>query len=225
MAGTELDICNRAIAKISGDPIDQLDEDSPLGVFCAQNYAPFRRMVLGKYRWSFARRDVLLTQVGVPDGVEKPLAFLFQRPADLIGAVHAWRDQPDPQRGQPLYVVETVDGFWCDQSRVYAECTVAVAEDRWPGWFENLMVVAFAAELALHAQNGRLAESLTTQAWGVRSENGEGGLYAQARNEDARMAPQRALTTAGVSPGPLVAVRAGGPGWGWDGSFIDPPGS
>lgn len=227
MAETALSICNRAIAKIAGDPLDTFSEESPLGAFCQANYPAFKRMMLGKHRWTFANRVALLTRTEPAAGAQKPLAYLFQKPSGQIGAVHAWRDQADPRRGGPVYVMETEAGYWADTATVYVEFTAEIAEAAWPTWFENLVVVAFAAELALNAQNRSLHNTLATQAWGVPSENGEGGLYAQARNEDGRMAPPRQLVNSGVDPGPLVAVRGGGfgCGFGWDGTFIDPPAS
>lgn len=209
MAFTDLAVCNLAIDRISGDRIDALGEESPLGAFCQDNYPHKREVLLGKYRWTFANRVVRLARIIPPDGVTGPMGNAFTRPSDMIGAVNAWRDAADPLRGQRTpYVVESDGLFWSDDAVIFADYTANVPEERWPSWFRQLVVTAFAADLADHAQLRGQARDLRAEAFGTPSEGGEGGLYAQARNEDSRMAPQRQLTT-GVDPGPLVGARYG----------------
>lgn len=224
MASSDLSVCNRAIGRIGGDRIDALNEDSPLGVFCAENYAAKRRFCLSKHRWTFAGRIAPLAKVDPPAGSAQVLRHAFAKPADLVGAVHAWRDHPDPLRGRSVYVMEADGLYWSDTAPIYAEFTRAVPEAEWPAWFEELVVTAFAAELADFAQLSGKARDFRTEAWGVPSENGDGGLYLSARQEDARLAPPRRLV-AGVDAGPLVGVRRSSPDFTWDGTFIDPPSS
>lgn len=212
MSFTDLTICNLAIDRVAGDRIDALGEDSPLGAFCQDNYPHKRAFVLGKYRWTFANQVALFAQVAVPEGDPKPCAFKYARPADLAGAVHAWRDAADPQRARTApYVLDSGGAFWSDQSPLFGEYTRTVTEADWPSWFRQLVITAFAADVADFCQLTTKGRELRQEAWGTPGEQGEGGLYAQARNEDARMAPQRQLV-GGVDAGPLVEARGG---WGF----------
>lgn len=211
MALTDLSLCNLAIGRISGDPIDEIGEDSPLGAFCQENYGQKRDHVLGLYRWTFANRVALLAENIEPVPV-RPMRHRYARPADLIGAVHDWRDTADPARKRVRpYVLDTDDAFWSDQAPLYAEYTASRPEHLWPTWFVELVVVAFAADLAGHAQMRGVQRDYETKAWGTPSEGGRGGLFGLAMEADARMAPQRQLA-AGVDPGPLVEARYGGGG-------------
>lgn len=206
----DLDICNLAIDKVAGDRIAALDEESPLGVFCKDNYPHKRRVLLGKYRWVFATKVRPLARVAVAEGETAIMANKFAIPADLVGAIHAARDAADPQRASRTPYMLLQDGhFWCDDAVVFVEYTADRPEDGWPSWFADLVVVAFAADLALHCQMRTLARDLETRAFGTPQENGEGGLYAQARNEDSRMAPQRKLV-AGIDGGFLLDARFSG---------------
>lgn len=223
MANSELEVCNRAIGRISGDRIDELGEDSPLGVWCLENYAAKRRYFLSMYRWTFANRTAQLAREVVEADAVKPLDYRFARPADLVGAVHAWRDHPDPTQGRRVYVLDSGGKFWAATPTVYAEYTRAVPEADWPAWFEQLAVTALAAELADFAQMTTKARDLRVEAWGLPSEGGKGGLFATAMEADASLAPPRQLVS-GVDPGPLVEVRLTSQVFGWDGTFIDPPG-
>ncbi len=98
--------------------------------------------------------------------------------------------------------------FWCDTAPLYAEYTAVRTESVWPSWFRQLVVTAFAADLADHCQRATLARELRTEAWGTPQEQGMGGLMGSAMAEDSRMAPQRQLV-GGVDDGPLVAARGG----------------
>lgn len=203
----DVDVCNLAIAKVSGDRIAALTEESPFGVFCLENYAHKRDVLLGKYRWTFATKVRALSRVEVAEGETAIMPNKFTIPADLIGAIHAARDAADPRAANRTPYLLLQDGhFWSDDAVVFVEYTAKRAEADWPTWFRELVVTAFAAECALFAQMRTLARDLKVEAFGQPHENGEGGLYAQARNEDARMAPQRQLVT-GVDAGPLVEVR------------------
>ncbi|GAW42425.1 hypothetical protein SH203_02841 [Brevundimonas sp. SH203] len=212
MSQTDLDICNLAIDRVSGDRIDSFGEDSPLGVFCADHYPHTRDVLMGKYRWTFLNMVRPLARLALQPGDTGVMACKFAAPADLIGAVHAFRDAADPQAARLTPYVLLVDGFyWADDAPLFAEYTAAKPVTAWPTWFKELLVTAFAAKLADHCQNGVLARRLEQTAWGLPGENGEGGLYAQARNEDSRQAPQRTLNSVGgVDAGPLVGVRYGG---------------
>ncbi len=209
MIYTDLTVCNLAIDRVSGDRLDAMGEESPLGQFCADNYPHKRELLLSIYRWSFATQVALLARLEPEPGEPRPCDYKFARPSDLIGAVHDWRDTVDPQdRTRALYVLEANDALWCDAATVFAEYTADRPEGKWPSWFRQLVVTAFAADLADHCQRSTLARELRAEAWGTPQENGEGGLYARARNEDSRMAPQRRLTS-GIDPGPLVEARGG----------------
>lgn len=221
MTYTDLSVCNLAIDRVSGDRLDFMGEETPLGAFCADNYPHKRDYILGKYRWTFANRVALMAQIAADPAEARPLRAKFAKPADLVGAVHDWRDTADPKaKSVTAYVIEANDGFWSDQTPLFAEYTAQKAEASWPAWFRQLVVTAFAADLADHCQRSTLARELRAEAWGTPQENGEGGLYAAARNEDARHAPQRHLVS-GVDPGPLVGVRGGVAGFAYRGFVLE----
>lgn len=212
MSFTELDICNLAIDRVSGDRIESMTEESPIGAFCLVNYRHKREFILSKYRWTFANAVTLLARIDpAADGAEqRPMAHKYAKPADLVGAVHAWRETADPSRATTRpYVVEMDGFFWSDQQPLFAEYTAHRKESTWPAWFRHLVVVAFAADLADFCQQSGKARDLRSEAWGTPGQDGEGGLYASARSEDARLAPPRELTSSGVDAGPLVASRFG----------------
>ncbi|MFN4296970.1 MAG: hypothetical protein ACK4FB_09010 [Brevundimonas sp.] len=206
MSDAAIAICNLSIDRIAGDAIESFTEETPLGAFCARNFPDLQRDLLSKYRWTFANQIARLAEVAPDPAEAAPMAHRFARPGDLTGAVHAWRDHADPAQGRRVHVLDVGRHFWADTRVVFAEYTRMVAPEHWPSWFKTLFQTALAARLADFAQQRTLANRLTSEAFGTPQDNGEGGLYQQARNEDARLAPPRQLTT-GVDAGPLVGVR------------------
>lgn len=215
MSRTELNVCNRSLTMAGADPIEALDENTPLGAFCQINYVSKRNWLLSRHRWVFASRVGLLSRVAdaeVEADVNAAGTFAYVRPSDLIGVIHAFRETPDIE-GTPVRVVESGGRYWSRHARLWAEYTAARPEADWPEWFTELVVTAFAVDVARQLQNRSMANDFQTIAFGTPSENGEGGLYATARSEDGRAAPQRQMM--GFCDGALVGARY------LDGAFFD----
>lgn len=211
MALTDVDVCNLAIGKCSGDRIDALGEESPLGAFCAETYPHTRETLLSAYRWAFCNTVRPLARLEIAADEQAVMTYKFAAPADLIGAVHDWRDHADRLQGCSVYVIQSNGAFWSDAAQVFGEYTAAKGEADWPVWFRNLVVHAYAVEVAHFCQLSTKANQLDQQAFGTPSENRRGGLFGAAMAEDARMAPQRTLV-AGVEGGPLIEARFTGAG-------------
>lgn len=218
MAQTDVDICNLAIGRVGADAIEALDEESPVAAFCAVNYAQKRDWLLSGHRWVFANRTVSLARLTTTPA-DCPRAYGFQRPGDVIGAIHAYRRGPrDADRA--VDVVQAGQLLASDEATVWAEYTARVAEAQWPAWFVELVRVAFAADLAMHLQNRSLSAQLNEEAFGPPALMGAGGLLLAAMQADGRNAPPRQLFY--DDPGPLVGARFSSGFYGATiGGFID----
>lgn len=208
MAQTDVDVVNQAIDQVGGEPIEALNEDSPLADFCLRQYPPKRDFILGLYRWVFATTFVQLGRID-PDTLltPPPLANVFALPGDLIGACHAFRDGPRVDACNVRTLVGDI-GACSDAAALWAEYTARKPEAAWPSTFTNFVATAFAADLAGRRPNEALRKQKEELAWGTPDQNREGGLFLQARNADARQAPERALFY--DSPGPLIEARMQG---------------
>lgn len=205
---TDLDICNLAIDRVGGERIEAIGEDTPLGEFCARSYAAKRDLLLGMYRWVHASRIAPLAQrTTAPPNC--PYTYAFNMPQDVIGAIHDYRDGARYDANKVSVVQQ--DGYLAsDAAVVFAEYTATKPPADWPVWFRELVVVAFAADVAALCQNQGLADRLNQQAFGTPDQQGEGGLFLTAKIADARNAPQRTMQYAGF--GGLVEARYNNPG-------------
>lgn len=201
---SRVDICNQAISKVGGEPLDALDEDTPLGAYCLINYPQAVAWALGIYRWSFATRIAQLAEIANP--TISPLPHVFALPSDIVGQVHAYRKTASID-GQKIRHFMTADGVATESAATFAEYTAALPEAAWPSWFSEFFVTAFAAGIARNKQNQSLAGDLRDMAVGSRfKEVGEpGGLLLQAMERDSDNAPQRQL--GGFDVGPLVMAH------------------
>ena len=210
MPRSDVDICNLGITRAGGEPIDAIDEETPLGAWCFANYPQLRDWALSLHRWTFATRIVRLAELGAPE--VRPLDHVFLLPADLVGGVHAYRAQASVD-GQLLHRhIMTKEGVALDCAAAFAEYTARVAEAAWPSPFVEFVATALASGVALVKQARTLSSELWARAVGPRFEQGEpGGLLFAAIQADGRNAPERRLGA--YDPGPLVTARyAGAPG-------------
>lgn len=215
MAQTALDVCNLAIDRIAGERIEEIGEETPLGVACQNSYDQTTADLLSRHRWVFAKRIVQLARRAVtPDGCPRPYAF--DRPADLVGAIHAFREAASDTAAN-VDTLQTADYVAAGVAELWAECTVMVPVPLWPAWFLELHKTVLASELALAVQNERLHDKLQMLAFGDVS-GLDGGLLLAAKIADGRNAPQRQLYY--DSDGPLIEVRNTGVPFTWDGSTV-----
>ena len=224
MAQTDLNICNRAISLVGAELIEAIDDTSPIGLFCQVNYTPKKRGLIARHRWVFATKVAQLSRIDDADVAQmpaRPAGSAFLKPSDLVGIIHAFRDRAMIDGSCAVRAIEIGGHYWADAPVMWAEYTASRDEHEWPEWFSDLVVTAFAADLARYLQNRSLANDFEMRAFGTPSENGEGGLYASARSEDARGAPQRQLF--GWDGGELISARfsSGHVGTSVSGTFID----
>ncbi|WP_303831414.1 hypothetical protein [Asticcacaulis taihuensis] len=217
----DVDICNLALGMCAADAIASLTENTPMGLFCAQQYPQKRDFLMGAHRWVFATKIQPLSRIDDSGLIadQKPAAFAFVKPTDIQGLVYSYRDQAALVGARQLSVVEFDGKFWCGEAAVWVEYTAKKDESTWPAWFIELVKTAFAADVARRLQNNSLAQSFQQQAFGTPSEGGEGGLYGQARIIDGRASPTRQLF--GFDDGDLVNVRYSDGCVAGSGTFID----
>lgn len=208
MSVTDLVLANQAIGRAGGEKIDAFNSDTPLSAFATDAWPEKKAWLLGKYRWVFADRVAQLAQLATtPPG--SPFPFAYERPADLGGAIHAFRTTPDVRGalGFPLCVQQLADYIAADQTPVWAEYTAMVDASTWPSWFQELAVTAFAVDVSRRMLRRTQADEFHQLAFGTPEMNGEGGLMLDAMQADSRNAPERSLQS--WDNGALVGARYG----------------
>ncbi len=85
MAGSDVEICNRALDLLGAERINALDETSVAARLCARNYGPARDAVLRDYPWN----DAMARAVLAADAIAPPFGFAraFPLPTDCLRVV------------------------------------------------------------------------------------------------------------------------------------------
>lgn len=203
---TDLDVCNLAVSRIGGEPLEALDESTPLGAYCVANYASKRDELLASYDWRCLTTFAALNRL-TPTPAGCPLTYCYAPPADLLGDIRAFRDGSSADACLVRCLVSAV-GVASNHGAVWAEYAAAKPAAAWPIWLAQFVAVAFAADLAGRRPDKSLADDLRLEAWGPPELNGQGGKFLAAMQADGRNAPQRTLFH--DEPGPLVEARLGG---------------
>lgn len=205
MAQTALDIANQGIVKGGGAVIGSFNENVPLAVLAQRVYPQKKASMLARHRWVFAKQVAQLQPIVPPAGC--PRAYAFQRPADLIGQIHDYRAGPRDDSVK-VDVLQVADHLAADTDTVWVEYTRAIDEAAWPSWFVDVVVCAFAIDVANAKQRRTKAAELLIELQGTPEERGDGGLIAIARQADSINAPKRTLEW--ENGGPLVEARFAG---------------
>lgn len=211
---TRNDLVNRASLRLGlGDAQTELPEN-------AARYACYDGVVddlLSRHLWRHNRRTRQLTRLNkVPDHYWK---FAFQLPGDMLGDPRAAFDAAScnrPFTGWELVYDESGPArvLVTDEVAVWLRYCIRSPESIWPGYFQNLAVLATMAELALSEREDKgLHDTLYVKCFGTPSEQGAGGLFAQCCVKDGQSSPSP-LIAGGVQP--LVDVRVNGGRGGWD---------
>lgn len=86
---SEVEICNLALSHVGADSIQSLDDKTKEANKCKLHYGPDRDAVLGKHRWSFATKRVILALLSeTVTGWE----FAYQYPSDCLKAREIYND-------------------------------------------------------------------------------------------------------------------------------------
>lgn len=196
---TRIVLINRALLRIGAIPIQ-----SDIIPGSEQHVAVYDGVVerLAADPWTFLKTTRRLVQLATA-----PLRgwlYAYQLPPEMLGgprAVYA-----DQATDQPLTTFDIEgDQLLCNQPQVWLVFTRFDAVARWPGDFRELVTLALMAEYALSVREDRaLHDRLYAKAFGTPAQNGRGGLYAAALENDSQGVP---ATTVGGGANPLIDVR------------------
>lgn len=141
-------ICNRALAKVGANRINQLEDRSPEGRACLETYNPIRLAELRAHVWAFAVKRASLPALSTTPVFGR--ANAFQLPSDFVRLA-----APDPEVNYP-------DLDWKIEGQTIVTDDSAPLEIRYiydvidPNLFDALFREALSAALAVE-----LCEKLT----------------------------------------------------------------
>lgn len=100
----DVDICNRALGLVGARAtIASLNDPVQAAVQCKLHYTPMRRMLLRAAHWGFARRQVVLAQIGSLAAGTAPYPWLYKYayPQDCLKVRYLIEPSPVPPSSLP----------------------------------------------------------------------------------------------------------------------------
>lgn len=199
------ELVNVALSRLGEAPIAAISDTDDKSTLVRNQYEMVRTSVLARRTWRFAIKKAHLAQLSSTPVNE--YQYNFQLPSDLIQgpfAVYASTDNHARARNMDWELFG---------NEVYANFDTVVIDygadvpnvQRWPAYFQELVVLALCAALAAElTDSDSLTNEFFQRAWGTPSTNYNGGWYRVAAKRDAGTStPQRFETD------DLIAARRG----------------
>ena len=204
MPFTDIQICSDALAKLGEGTIDSFtDETNPHANTCLVMYRMLVESILSSYPWKFSIAQRELTRA-----VPVPLArypFAYDLPPDTIasGVIALYRTSGDRETPFTDFIIQGRQVLTHEET-VFADYQVDVVEALWPPTFVDFISTALAFEMSMSVTKKlNIRQQFEKEAYGRFGKGSVGGMFAVARNTDAKSAPanNRLLNF------PLVASR------------------
>ena len=202
---TNIDIINRALARIGCLPISSLDEPVPRVENVTRIYQTVLEDLLSKGPWHFARRTAPLSRLAAPppDTGAVKWSAAYTLPPDRVGLPRGYFT---PDCSRPLTDFQLTDNqLWTNASVVWAEYPIIPIPANWPGYFRELVILAVGAEYAgSEREDFALRRQMRLDCYGSEMYQGEGGQMGIALSLEAQSAPAAPID-GGYNP--LIAAR------------------
>lgn len=196
MADTKETVASQALARLGEPSISDFTADTDTAEKVNLLYETTILALLSSHDWTFATERVKLVEdaAAVP---ENEWTRAFKMPVLKTDRV-----------GKPITIFNTgevgaaarfeygVQGQWIqtNYTEIWIEYIKRKPEDDWPGYFSLLAIEALASTLALPITENASKEALHRSiAFGSPSQNGHGGMFAQAIAADAIGEPTKGL--------------------------------
>lgn len=204
MANTGVDICQKALTLLGAGEIQSFNDGSDLAKTCSAIYPDLKESALAETHWNFATKKRQLARES--DTPVSEWDYQYSLPSDLLLGPHSAFSDANTKEPIPAEDWEIVDGkLMTDYQTIYVDYTRDVAETEFPAYFTRFLYHAVASEIAKSVTDQTTtAEFYQRKAYGLPSDNQEGGLLSKAKRKDSQT-----QATQTIGDFPLTDVRFG----------------
>lgn len=192
---SKFQLCSLALLELGLRPISSFQDDSNIEAaqVCGEMYDYYARYLLTSSPWRFS---MFKQRLGLlPDPPINEWSHVFQLPADKL-KIHAVFSSEGvgfpPYHRYELFedkIYTDVDRLWIDYQRY-------VDPSKWPAYFAEFAIMAFAAKLApILTDRQETTNAKSVLAWGTPQDNRRGGLFGQAAAIDSKQAPSEPISS------------------------------
>lgn len=197
MVVTDLDMVNRACARIGTEPLLSMTESTHGGEAAQLTYDSTVEFLLGNYPFSFAKVFKQLNR----DTDAPPFsgyAYRFTLYPERLGPPIKVRQSLTDEDDRFSDYIVNGDKIHSNAETLYGEFLHAAPPHHWTGPFREAFVLALASRLALALrQDEKLSAEIYAQAFGHANEAMRGGAYGAAIRADSFATPAKTLRQTG----------------------------
>lgn len=204
---TDISICSSALVLLGDDPIASFSEDTDAARIAATRYPTLRDRIIGSHPWRCMMTKKELTRDAAGPIGEWRNSYIIPGEASSASAQAAFSSpgvDELPAKSWEIFGQRIYSNY----ERMLADFVVIKTENEWPGWFADLMMYCFMADVAFAVTDSQsTADRWVSFAYGSPSEEGKGGYFGQCLTINAQGQPNEFLQNDA-----FINARAGG--WG-----------
>lgn len=186
------EIANRALQKLGAGSLASFDDETARADLVKSIYTSVIQGLLTKGNWHFATKKQQFTRID-----ENPVnewQYSYAIPTDLLKLRALYNSDQIAIVSVNDYEIFEQRRIYTNETTLYGDYITYVDESYWPYYFVEFVISALAAELAYPLTRSETTMALyKEEAYGSPSENGMGGLYAEAAKQDSSMNPPEML--------------------------------
>lgn len=194
---TDIELCNTALVRLGAKTFTSFDDGSDMAEICSTQYEITLGRCLSAHPWRFATEKEQLARLATPP--VNGWKYAYQLPTSMISGPWAVYDSLD-ENAPPLREFEIYgDKLYSDSEVVVIDYRKEVPEQKFPAWFQELMVLALCSVFAPSVtEKADLAQQFSVEAWGTPSDDMQGGWFANCKRMNAQQAPARSFDDGGI---------------------------
>jgi hypothetical protein len=180
---SEFELCSKSLIDLGEDTINSFTEDTSRSRICGLVYPDYIKYLLCLYPWKFNATKAQLARLNMT-----PLnkwAYAYQLPGDLLNLVAVYNSS--------AVGVTPITGFersgemiLTNENYIYLDYQTEPNSKDFPAYFAEFVVKAFASKIALSITDDlKIAEIMHVKAFGLPSDNNNGGEFAIAKRLDS----------------------------------------
>jgi hypothetical protein len=188
---SKFDICSRALNSLGEDTINSFTENTSRSKTCGLVYPQYIRYLQSIHPWNFNLKKVQLGQL-----VTTPLnewTYAYQLPSDNLKLKAVYDSSAVGVTPTTNYEIFE-DQLFTDHDKIYIDYQFEVAAENFPIFFEEFVVDAIAAKIARSiTDDANISEEKKREAWGLPSDNMNGGSFGKAKKLDSTENPSQQI--------------------------------
>lgn len=190
MTVDKYNLCSRALIELGKEPIESFDDGTDISTTCGVIYEGIITSILSMHNWKFARKKQQLTKLS--DTPVNEYQCAYQLPSDLLVLRAVYASNQVGVKPHTQFELFGDNQLYTNATALWGEYTYYPAEDKWPAYFQNLIVMALKAALcAPVTEKLDVAVELHRDTFGSPSDNYSGGFIAEAKRIDSQQQPNQ----------------------------------